>query len=106
MAAKQHTIKELYEKGKKLSGKWLTLSKPIKDATVNELTKQDDQPARWAEYFEGLLRHPPPPHDAVITEGQDSLLNVSKAKPCKQEIKRAIKEQKNSKSPGPECSPA
>ena len=39
----------------------------------NKLTKQGDQLARGAEYFEGLLNRPLPPVDAEIMKAQDTL---------------------------------
>ena len=43
-------MKDLYDQTRKLSGKQITASKPIKDASGNKLIEQD-QLKRWGEYF-------------------------------------------------------
>ena len=100
-AAKQHRMKDLYDLIKKLARKKSSTSKPIKDKNGNTLTKQEDQLRRWGEYFEELLNRPPPPIP-VATPEAELVLDVNTAKPSKEEIAKAIQEQKNGKAPGPD----
>ena len=81
---------------KKLAGKKSSTSKPIKDKHGNTLTKQEEQLRRWGEYFEELLNRPPPIPEAEL------MLDVNTTKPNKEEIAKAIRNQKNGKAPGPD----
>ena len=101
IAAKQHRMKYLYDLTKKLAGKKSYTSKPIKDKHWNTLTKQEDQLRRWGEYFEELLNRPPQPIPVAIPEAE-LMLDVNTTKPNKEEIAKAIRNQKNGKAPGPD----
>ena len=52
-----------------------------------------------------MHNRPPPPGSIAISEAE-LMLDANTKKPCKEEIAKAIQEQKNEKAPGPDGIPA
>ena len=59
-AAASRNMKQLYDKTKKLAGKFTKSERPIRDKNVTVLRGVDKQLNRWAEHFGELLNRPRP----------------------------------------------
>ncbi|VDP01576.1 unnamed protein product [Schistosoma margrebowiei] len=51
-------MKQLYDKTKKLTGKYSKPERPVKDKMDKTITEIQEQRDRWVEYFEELLSRP------------------------------------------------
>jgi len=99
-AAAQKNLKDLYNITKKRSGKFQQTERPVKNTQGHPLTTSDDQRKRRAEHFSELLNRPAPEELADIPPAE-SILPVNCNKPCKEEIKKAIKTLKSGNVAGP-----
>ncbi|VDP09224.1 unnamed protein product, partial [Schistosoma curassoni] len=103
-AAREGNMKQLYDKTKKLRGKYSKPERPVKDKgrSITEIQQQRD---RWVEYFEEILNRPapisPPDIEAAHTD-----LHIDVNPPTKEEIRMAVRQIKNGKAAGPENIPA
>ena len=104
-AAGQGNLSDLYLVTKKMTGKFQQTDKPVIDKNGNPLTTTKEQLERWAEHFRELLNHPTPvsPQDIPSAETE---LPISRDKPSKAEIKKAIMTMISGKAAGPDEIPA
>jgi hypothetical protein len=103
-AAGKRDLKTLYSITRILSGKRVNQTKPVKDRTGKQLSKEPDQRKRWAEHFKELLNRPPPATKPVIPPAASNL-NVNLEPPSRKEITAAVKLLKNGKAAGPDGIP-
>ena len=100
-AAGQGNLRDLYLVTKKLTDKFQQTDKPVRDKNENQLTATKEQLKRWAEHFRELLNRPipdsPPDIPPAATE-----LPISRDKPSKAEIKKAIMTLRIGKGAGPD----
>ena len=59
-AAGQRNMKRLYDITRTMSGKRSRPPKPVKNKDGVIITKEQEQRARWVEYFRDILNRPPP----------------------------------------------
>ena len=104
-AAKHGNMKTLYNSIKKLSGKFSTPERPVKDREGNKISDAEGQKRRWAEHFEELLNRPAPLNPVDIQPAERDL-PIACDIPSKEEIHKAIKQLQNGKAAGPDNIPA
>ena len=98
-AAEKGNLREVYCITKKLSGKFQSSNKPIRDKNGTLLTGQEEQKSRWKEHFEELLNHPPPENPPQIETATEEI-EIDLDPPSLEEIEDAIKKIKNNKAAG------
>ena len=104
-AAHEGNMKELYDIGRKLTGRYSHPERPIKDKQGQKITETEKQLDRWTEHFEELLNRPAPLNPPTINEAEKDL-EIDCGPPTKDEIKKAIKKLKNGKAAGPDGIPS
>ena len=104
-AAGARNMKAMFDTMKKLSNRPAKTSMPVKDKEGTVLNTTQQQLDRWAEHFKELLNQIPPDHRADIPPA-DMPLDINCNTPTKAEIRKAIKQIKNNKAPGPDGIPA
>ena len=104
-AASRNDMKTLYSITQTLSGKFGKSERPVKDKHGKAIAGKEEQKNRWREHFEEILNRPSPanPPDILPAEAD---LPVECGTPTKQEIKKAIRQMKSGKAPGPDNIPA
>ena len=72
----------------------------VKDKDGNVLQNKDDRLNRWKQHFQEVLNreHPRSPLTEEETEGPE--LEISSEPPSRPEIRKALKQMRNGKSPG------
>ncbi|VDP54452.1 unnamed protein product [Schistosoma curassoni] len=103
-AAREENMKQLYEKTKKLAGKYSKPERPVKDKEGRLITEIQQQWDRLVEYFEELLNRPAPMNLPDIKAAHTDLpidLNPS----TMEEIRMAIRQIKIGKAAGSENIP-
>ena len=98
-------MKQLYDKTKKLAGKFGRTERPVKDKNGSVLMGADEQRSRWAEHFEELLNRPAPANTPDIPVAAEDL-PIDCGKPTREEIRKAIKQLNNGKAAGTDEIPA
>ena len=104
-AAHNGNMRELYDIGRRLTGKFSRSERPVKDKQGHNITESEKQLDRWTEHFEELLNRPAPENPPVIPEAEMDL-DINSDAPTKEEIVKAIKRLKNGKAAGPDGIPA
>ena len=79
--------------------------RPAKDKNESVLMGTDKQLSKWAEYFEELLSRSARANTPDIP-GAEEDFSIDCGKPTREEIRRAIKQLKNSKATGTDEIPA
>ena len=104
-AASRNDMKTLYSIMQTLSGKFGKSECPVKNKHGKAIAGEGEQKNRWREHFEEILNRPSPtnPPDILPAEAD---LPVECGTPTKQEIKKAIRQMKSGKAPGPDNIPA
>ena len=104
-AAHYGNMKELYNIGRKLTGKFNRPERPVKDKHGQIITESEKQLDRWTEHFKELLNRPAPVNPPTIPEAEEDL-EINCDPPTKEEVIEAIKKLKNGKAAGPDGIPA
>ena len=102
-AAASRNMKQLYDKTKKLAGKFKKSERPIRYKNGTVLTVVDKQLNRWAAKFGELLKRPIPQNQPDIQPAEEDLL-INCNKPTREEIQRGHIQ--NGKAAGPDDIPA
>ena len=89
-AAANRNMTQLYDKTKKLAGKFKKSECPIRDKNGTVPTGVDKQLNRWAEHFGELINRPIPQNQPDIQPVEEDLLINWIDKTTREEIKRAI----------------
>ena len=92
-------MKRLYEITRTLSSKNSNPSRPIKGKNGNIILGEEQQRARWAEYFKETLNRPAPSVPPVIPP-PNKLFDINTNLPSKTEIVKAISSLKSEKVAG------
>ncbi|VDP43936.1 unnamed protein product [Schistosoma margrebowiei] len=95
-ATKEGNMKKLYDKPKKLAGKYSKLKRSVKDKEGRRITEIQQQRNRWVEYFGELLNGPTPMNPPYI-EAAHTDLPIYVTPPTTEEIRittRQIKREK------------
>ena len=101
-AAASRNMKQLYDITKELTGKFGRTERPVKDKNGSVLMGADKQLSirRWAEYCKELLNRSAPANTPDIPAAEEDL-PIDCGKPgTSEEIRKAIKQLKNSKAAG------
>ena len=98
-AAKVNDSRKLYNITRSLSCKSQQNSTTIKDLNGNILTTVEDQLNRWAEHFSEILNREEPRNPPQL-EVNVPELDINSDPIRREEIRKAIKQLKNSKAPG------
>ena len=98
-AAGQRNMKHLYEMTRTLSSINSNPSRPVKGKDGNIILGEEQQRARWAEYFKERLNRPAPSVPPVIPL-PNKLFDINTNLPSKTEIVKAIKSLKSGKVAG------
>ena len=104
-AAKVNDSRKLYNITRSLSCKSQQNSTTIKDLNGNILTTVEDQQNRWAEHFSEILNREDPRNPPRL-EVNVPELDINSDPIRRDEIRKAIKQLKNSKAPGCDDIPA
>ena len=100
-AASHGDSQTLFATIKTLSGNFGKPEIPVKDKNGNALVGEDKQLERWMQHFRELLNRDPPEESLDIEEATEDL-PINCEPPTKEEIERAIKQQKSGKASGPD----
>ena len=92
-AARQNNIKALYDNIKLLTRKYQKGSRPVKNIEGKTLNTKEEQMSRWVEHFKNVLNQEAPVNKADILPAEETL-SVDCKRPSKEEIKKAIKTEK------------
>ncbi|VDO98289.1 unnamed protein product, partial [Schistosoma mattheei] len=103
-AAREESMKELYDAVKKLAGGYSKPERPVKDKD-RPTTEVQQQRNRWVEYFEELLNRPAPTNPPDI-EATHTDLPTDVNPPTTEEIRMATRQIKRGKAAGPDNIPA
>jgi len=104
-AAGKNNIRALYDNIKKLTNRHTQAARPVKSNEGETLKIIEEQLIRWKEHFSSVLNQPPPANKPIIPPAEEPL-NIDCSRPSKAEIKKAVKQLKNNKAPGPDNIPA
>ena len=104
-AAGSRNMKALYDTARKLSNRPAKKTRPVKNKEGEVLNTTQQQLERWAEHFKDLLNQIPPEDRADIPPAELPL-DINCNPPTKAEIRKAVKQLKNNKAPGPDGIPA
>nr|CAI5855303.1 unnamed protein product [Callosobruchus analis] len=98
-AAATNNMKELYKSTKSLSRKCCATDIPLKSKSGELLTSAEDQIKRWNEYYQDLMGHN---QNNEITDATttNNIIDTDTSEPTREELKEAIKNMRNNKSPG------
>ena len=100
-AAERRDTKRFYQLTKELYGPSSKVSAPLLSKDHTLLTDQQSIMDRWKEYYTDLLNRPSQVEDALIDNIEQSEIREDLAEPpTLLELKKAIAELQNSKSPG------
>ncbi|CAH2224944.1 Hypothetical predicted protein [Pelobates cultripes] len=88
-AAYNGNMKQLYNTTKKLSGKYSTPERTVKDKEVKVITILAQQMNRLSEHFKELLNRPAPLNPRDINPANEDL-PINCSKPTREEIRKAI----------------
>ena len=72
----------------------------IKDARGNKLTTDQEKNDRWKEHFQNVLNCPEPEERNTWIDEDEQLLMISTSEITTEEVKQAIGQLKNHRSPG------
>ena len=103
-AASYGDSQTLYSTIRRLGGDFRKPEIPVKDKDGNAIPGEEKQMERWVEHFEELLNRPPPTNPPDI-EPADEDLEIDCEAPDINDIRLAIKQQKNGKAAGPDSIP-
>ncbi|VDP79468.1 unnamed protein product, partial [Schistosoma curassoni] len=98
-AAKEGSIKQLYDTTKKLASNYSKPERPVKDKKGKTITEIQEQRNRWVEYFEDLLNRPATVNPLDI-EAPPTDLPVDVTSPTIEEIMMSIRQIKSEKVAG------
>ena len=104
-AAQHGNLRDLYNTTKKLSRKFASSDRPVKDKQGKDIQSEEGQINRWKEHFEKLLNRPAPSIPPDI-QSAVSDLDINCEEPTNEEILKAIKQLKSGKAAGPDSIPA
>ena len=82
-----------------MTGTWKTQNTVVNDKEGKVIAKEEDQLARWAEHFHGVLNRPDPMTPAVI-QGSVREFEMKRGPILCHEIQTAIQETKGNRAPG------
>ena len=105
MLVEQRNLKRLYDITRTMSEKRSRPPKPVKNKERVLMAEEQEQRAKWVEYFRDILNRPPPTEMPNITATEELLLNVTVNPPPEAEIERALKQLKNGKAARPDSIP-
>ena len=89
----------LYKITRELTGTWKTQNTVVRDKEGKVVSKEEDQLARWAEHFQGVLNRPDPVMPAEI-QGSTREFEMKRGPILCHEIQTAIRETKGNRAPG------
>lgn len=92
-AAARGETSAVYKTTKRLCGKNISQSAPVKDKDNNNLTTALEQAARWVQHFGEVLNRPEPDDPADHPPTED-VLNINISLPTEAEVRRAIQNTK------------
>ena len=98
-------MRQLYNITKKLSQRNTKPERPVEDNSGNQIIGVENQRQRWMEHFEELLNRPLPENPPDIQPAVEDL-QINCNPRSRGEIRRAIKQLRNNKAPGPDAIPA
>ncbi|CAI2729894.1 unnamed protein product [Schistosoma spindalis] len=104
-AAREGSMKQLYDTTKKLAGKYSKPERPVKEKEGRPITEIQQRRNRWAEYFEKLLNRPAPMNPPDI-EAAHTDLPTDVHPQTTGEIRMAIRQIKSGEATGPDNIPA
>ena len=104
-AASSHQMRTLYRLTKTLCNEKAKRTFAIRDKNGNTISGKEEILARWTEHFEEVLDRGEPPNP--VTEEEDNgfdfsdvISEIGTEEPTKEEVKSAIRDLKNGKTPG------
>ena len=98
-------LSDLYAITKKLTGGYAKAEVPVKDKNGEVPMGEELQRDRWREHFEELLNRPVPTERPDILPAMEDL-EIDCGCPTKEEINKAIRQQRSGKAAGPDNIPA
>ena len=88
----------------KLSGKYSRPGRPVKDKARRQIVGEEQQRERWILHFKELLNRPVPPNPPnILPEAED--LDIVCGTPTRDDIRKAIRQQRNGKAAEPDNIP-
>ena len=97
-AGRRDDVKVLYEVTRRLSGRFQSTCKPVRNEAGVLLRTAEEEIQRWKEHLEGVLNHAEPPNPPEVEPGND--LNIRTGSITRAEVRNAIKKLKNGKAAG------
>ena len=97
-AGRRGDVKVLYEVTRRLSGRFQSTRKPVRNEAGVLLRTAEEEIQRWKEHFEGVFNHAEPLNPTEVEPGND--LNIRAGSITRAEVRNAIKKLKNGKAAG------
>ncbi|VEN42335.1 unnamed protein product [Callosobruchus maculatus] len=98
-AAAINNMKELYKSTKTLTRKGHATDRPLKSKNGELLTSAEEQVKRWHEYYEELMNCDQN-NDIIDEVTRNYIVGIDTSEPTRDELKEAVKNMRNNKSPG------
>ena len=95
-AGKRVDVRTLYEISRRLSGRFRSSCKPLRNEAGVFLRTEEEEMHRWMEYFERVLNHEEPSNPLEIEPSDE--LNIRTG--CITRVKNAMKKLKSGKAAG------
>ncbi|VDO53377.1 unnamed protein product [Schistosoma margrebowiei] len=104
-AAREGSMRQLYDITKKLSGNRRKPERPVKSKEGEVITNIEEQQNRWVEHFKELL-NPPAPLNPPNIKAAPTDLSINVGPPTIEKISMAIRQIKSGKATGLDNIPA
>ena len=89
-------VRTLYDITRRLSGRFQSTCKPVRNEAGVLLRTAEEEMHRWREHFERVLNHEEPPNPPEVEPGEE--LNIRTGRITRVEIESAIKKLKGGKA--------